>query len=282
MLAHTFCHLPRIGLQRECRLWSDGIHTWNDFETTNAVVRHPVQVKTLKRHLDRSRQALEQFDATYFTESMPASESWRLLYEFAGRTAYVDIETSGSLVDQGDYVTTVAVYDGREVREYIHGRNLDQFMDDLNSHDLLVTYNGKCFDIPFIESYFNQKVRAPQVDLRFIFQSLGYKGGLKGVERSLGLDRGDLDGLDGYFAVILWREYVEKGSEYALDTLVAYNVEDTVNLEQLAAIAYNLKVRETPFADVREMPVSKPVVASSRQPHMPTIDQIRRRYRAWE
>lgn len=281
MLANTFCHLPRIGLQRESRLWNEGVRSWNDFGEVNAVVRHPVQIKALQRHLDRSRLALENFDANYFVDTLPSSESWRLLHDFAGRTAYLDIETSGSLVDRGDYVTTVALYDGKEVREYIYGRNLDDFMDDLNSHDLLVTYNGKCFDIPFIESYFGKKVKAPQVDLRFVFQSLGYKGGLKGVERSLGLDRGDLDGLDGYFAVLVWKEYVESGSERALDTLVAYNVEDTVNLERLAAIAYNLKVRETPFAGNLEMPVIAPGVVSSRQPHVPTIDRIRKRYRAW-
>ena len=35
----------------------------------------------------------------------------------------------------------------------------------------------------------------------------------------------------------------------ALDTLLAYNVEDVVNLETLMVHAYNMKLRETPFAE---------------------------------
>ncbi|RLM48905.1 ribonuclease H-like domain-containing protein, partial [Halorubrum sp. Atlit-28R] len=46
-----------------------------------------------------------------------------------------------------------------------------------------------------------------------------------GIDR----DRPDISGRD---AVRLWREY-ERGDESALDTLVSYNREDTVNLERL-------------------------------------------------
>jgi len=281
MLLNTFCHLPRIGLHRERRLWNEGIHTWDQFGADNTVVRHPVQVRTLTRHLEKSRQALEAHDAGYFSDLLPSGESWRLLSDFVGRTAYLDIETTGSQVGHGDVITTITLYDRHTIREYVHGRNLDTFVDDLNQFDLLVTYNGKCFDIPFIESYFNIKVRAPQVDLRFIFHSMGYTGGLKGVERTLGLDRGDLNGLDGYFAVLLWREYTETGNERALETLIAYNVADTVNLAELAAIAFNLKVATTPFANQIQMDVPKVTATTNFRPHAPTIEMLRRRYSLW-
>ena len=42
--------------------------------------------------------------------------------------------------------------------------------------------------------------------------SLGYRGGLKGCEKCLGLDRAELDGVDGYFAVLLWNEYRKSGN----------------------------------------------------------------------
>jgi uncharacterized protein YprB with RNaseH-like and TPR domain len=81
----------------------------------------------------------------------------------------------------------------------------------------------------------------------YVLRSLGYKGGLKGCERQLGLDRGELAGVDGFFAVLLWRDYQKNKNAKALETLLAYNIQDVVNLETLLTIAYNKKIVETPF-----------------------------------
>jgi uncharacterized protein YprB with RNaseH-like and TPR domain len=85
------------------------------------------------------------------------------------------------------------------------------------------------------------------IDLRYVLASLGYRGGLKGCERMLGIDRGDLEGIDGYFAVLLWDDFKRKGNQKALDTLLAYNTLDVVNLETLMVAAYNGKLTDTPF-----------------------------------
>jgi len=77
--------------------------------------------------------------------------------------------------------------------------------------------------------------------------SLGFRGGLKGCERQLGMGRGDLKDIDGYFAVLLWDEYQRTGDQKVLDTLLAYNIQDTINLENLMVTAYNMKLRQTPF-----------------------------------
>ena len=62
---------------------------------------------------------------------------------------------------------------------------------------------------------------------------LGYKGGLKGCEKQLGLDRHELDGVDGYTAVLLWQEYTRTRNTRALDTLLAYNIQDVLNLRNI-------------------------------------------------
>jgi uncharacterized protein len=49
-------------------------------------------------------------------------------------------------------------------------------------------------------------------------------------------------------AVRLWREY-KRGRKSALDTLLAYNIEDVVNLEHLMYSAYNLKLGEVGFGE---------------------------------
>jgi len=58
------------------------------------------------------------------------------------------------------------------------------------------------------------------------------KGGLKIVERLLGIKR-RLTGVDGYIAVQLWYDYVNNNNKEALQTLLAYNEEDVVNLRVL-------------------------------------------------
>lgn len=153
-------------------------------------------------------------------------------------------------------MTTIALYDGKEVFTYINGQNLDDFVDDIFKYKVIVSYNGKSFDIPFLERFFRIRLEHAQIDLRHVLARLGFKGGLKGCEKQLGLHRGNLDGVDGYFAVILWNEYCKQGDPKLLETLLAYNIEDTVNLERLAVEAYNRNIANTPFA--RQLELSCP------------------------
>jgi len=64
---------------------------------------------------------------------------------------------------------------------------------------------------------------------------------------------------------LLWKEYQRKRSRTALETLLAYNIQDTINLETLMVEAYNRKVRETPFAASHLLPSR----ASLRLPSVP-------------
>ena len=115
------------------------------------------------------------------------------------------------------------------------------------------------------------------IDLRYLLASLGYKGGLKGCERRLGLDRGDLADVDGYFAVLLWHDYRRRGNREALETLLAYNIRDVVNLEPLLIKAYNLKAAQTPFGpSVALGPPTSP--AEPFRAHAPTVARLMRQY----
>ena len=53
--------------------------------------------------------------------------------------------------------------------------------------------------------------------------------------------------IDGFFAVSLWEEYQRIGNRKALETLLAYDIQDTVTLESLMVTTYNLKLRQTSF-----------------------------------
>ena len=189
---------------------------------------------------------LDDGNPAYFSTRLPSNQSWRMFREFRDSIAYLDIETTGLDRVYND-ITTIAIYDGQVVKTYVQGQNLDEFAVDIQKYKMIVTYNGKCFDVPFIENYFNIRLNHAHIDLRYILQGLGFMGGLKGCEQQLGLDRGDLSDIDGFFAVLLWEEYRRSGDQNALDTLLAYNVQDTVTLENMMVTAYNMKLRQTPF-----------------------------------
>jgi hypothetical protein len=255
LLRHTFMHIQGIGTTTERRLWEAGLLAWDGLDAAAAAA--PGHLRGLLR-AGVAESLRNADDPAWFTRRLPAGQGWRIFPEFRGVTAYLDIETTG-LDRECDRITTIALYDGRTVRSYVRGRNLDEFPADVQAFKVLVTYNGKSFDQPFLERCFGIRLRQAAVDLRYVLKGLGFGGGLKGCERSLGMGRGELDGVDGFTAVRLWERYRRRGDERALETLLAYNVQDTVNLERLLVEAYNRNVAATPLAGLRLSDAATPV-----------------------
>jgi uncharacterized protein YprB with RNaseH-like and TPR domain len=141
----------------------------------------------------------------------------------------------------------IGVYDGVHPQVYIRGKNLDDFIAAVAEFTLLVTYNGKVFDLPVLRRVFGLPLAQAHIDLRFPLATLGYKGGLKKIEQAIGVEReGPLALLDGWGAVLLW-QYYEAGEVDALETLLRYNLEDVIHLPALLALVYNTRVQQLPF-----------------------------------
>ncbi len=274
MLTHSFIHLPGIGAKTEENLWKAGIHNWHQWPGTAPVKLPNSSFSQLSRFVQTSLTELGN-GPDFFSKNLPANEQWRLFSHFRERTAYLDIETTGLGPDAE--ITTVALYDGCKVRCYVNGKNLEEFEKDIWKYEILVTYNGKGFDIPVLERWFHIKLTHAHIDLRFILAKLGFKGGLKGCEKQLGINRGALDGVDGYFAVLLWHDYINNHNEKALETLLAYNIEDTVNLELLLIEAYNRNILTTPFGKnlLLEHPKAPEIPYS---PDLSTVERLRNRF----
>jgi hypothetical protein len=275
MLENTFCHVPTIGLRVERELWACGVSTWQDALAAERLPLEPAKAELLLSEVGESIENLSAGRLEYFQRRLAPRHHWRLFPHFGSSVAYFDIETTG-LGRGDDHITTIVLYDGLTVRHYVHGVNLADFARDVVDYRLLVTYNGKSFDVPQIRLELGCPLGQAHIDLRFVLASLGFRGGLKGCERQLGLGRKDMDDIDGYFAVLLWQDYLQ-GNKRALDTLLAYNALDVVNLATLMPMAYNLKLNETPFAETRSLPVPLPPRVPFK-PHHPTLDALRRRY----
>jgi hypothetical protein len=279
MLQNTFCHIRGVGPKTERRLWEAGVRAWDAACRPDALPLSGKTADRVARLAEESIRRLGASDARYFESGLPGREHWRMFPEFRPRTAYVDIETTG-LGDPGDYITAIGLYDGRRVRQYVYGENLEGFREDIAGFDLIVTYNGKCFDVPFIRDYLGLPMRQAHIDLRYVLAGLGLGGGLKGCEAQLGIDRGELEGVDGYFAVLLWREFFHNGNQRALETLLAYNSADVLNLETLMVLAYNRKVAGTVFAETHTLDVP-PRRELSHRPDVETIARLKAQRWPW-
>ncbi|MEW6594318.1 MAG: ribonuclease H-like domain-containing protein [Thermodesulfobacteriota bacterium] len=270
MLQHSFIHIPGIGAATERLLWESGIRHWDDVAAPLPAAVPAAKARLLLRHVGERRRLFAEAPVE-FARQVPVAERWRLFPAFRPKAAYLDVETTGHFGPQA-MVTAIALYDGEKVHSYVQGENLDCFVEEIAGYELLVTYNGRAFDVPVLERAFGIRLRHLHLDLRHILHRLGVKGGLKGCERRFGLTRGDLDGLDGYAAVLLWQEYRRTGDRRVLETLLAYNIEDTVNLETLMVHAYNCNLAATPFADSHRLPLP----AAAPRPYQPDAEVVRR------
>ena len=276
MLKSTFCHVPGIGPRTERSLWAAGLRSWEALAESPDLPLSPGRAGHLRAHVAESAGRLAVGDPNYFAERLASGEHWRMFPDFQHTAAYVDIETTG-LGSPRDYITAIGLYDGRSVRHYVHGDNLHDFKNDIGKYRLIVSYNGKSFDVPFIRSYLGLRMDQAHIDLRYVLGSLGYRGGLKGCERQLGLDRKELADVDGYFAVLLWFDFLNNRNRQALETLLAYNTLDVMNLATLMPLAYNLKLKGTPFAETHRLPVPRPGRGPFRA-DVATIERIKREH----
>ena len=98
------------------------------------------------------------------------------------------------------------------------------------------------FDVPFLRAHFpGARLDQAHIDLRFVLRSLGYRGGLKVIERNMGIARdAAIQGVDGFEAVELWHRW-RRGDRASLVKLALYNLTDVVNMVELVQIAVRLK-----------------------------------------
>ncbi len=248
MLNETYIHLPSIGTVGEQKIWQHTPTTWTHLVDRPDVLRAGPATCLNSNIKDLSRRRYGRI-----ASGLARRHHWRALcYRrkeeiLSTRWLALDIETTG--LRPGLNETTVVGICGHatdfEPVPILADRDgvwWDQLNEYLSRSDIIISYNGTCFDIPFLLEESGGYLQFPSLhlDLRFFLASLGYKGGLKKVQQQMGYFRDSgLRDLDGYMAVILWQEHLKK-RRGALDTLIRYCLEDVVVLLPMARQGYLL------------------------------------------
>jgi hypothetical protein len=234
MLRNTFLFLPKVGERTEQNIWQQGIPDWNAFIESKKVKGFSSARKgNADKQILEFKHELWDENLNYLAKNLPSSEHWRLYDTFRDEAVFLDIETNGYYGG----ITVVGMFDGKDTKTFIRGYNLDRALieKELQKHKLIVTFNGSSFDLPVIERFFGLRVRRPHVDLRHVCSRIGLNGGLKAIEKEVGIKRDEaVEGVSGSDAVYLWEQFkATKDTDY-LNTLIKYNEEDIVNLLPLA------------------------------------------------
>jgi len=235
-IEQSLLHLPHIGPARAARLAQAGCDTWSKL----AVANDPLGLGSARwgevaAEVRRNLASLAADDPRPLTHALPTREHWRVLAHWFEQASFFDIETSG-LEPESEVTLVVCLHRGT-LYLFLKDENLDEFLDLLQEVKLLVSFNGTGFDVPRIEDRFHiPEIPCAHVDLRWICHHRGWHGGLKLIERQLGLQRPrDLQGIGGEQAVYLWQVWHEKRNAAARRTLERYCAADVVSLQLLAA-----------------------------------------------
>lgn len=231
-----FSFLPGIGPKTLTVLEDEMVHDWDDFLKRGSIKGiGPGRKKFYDREIIRARRMLCE-DSGYFCDKLPSSETWRLYRYYRDETAFLDIEAS-EVSDRGR-VTVIGLFDGYDTKIMIRDYNLDlrALADELKRYSLIVTYNGGSFDIPYLRKRYHWLLPdVPHIDLRPLCQRMGLAGGLKEIERNMGIKRGEIvDRMHGGDPFLLYRMWKGSGDEHYLKLLVEYNEEDCMSLRKIA------------------------------------------------
>jgi hypothetical protein len=267
MLTRSFIFAKGLTEELERALWSKGVTSWEvlrQFPEEAAAILGQSRAQKLVEQVAEAQTALAKGDAAWFKANWPERETWRLWQGYTGldRIALVDIETTG-LTPGYDQITVIGLADGARSVAYVAGipqtgdEKLDRFREAIKGYQLIVTYNGTSFDLPFIEKHFresNFRFELPHLDVMLPARSIGLQGGLKDMEKQVGIARpADIKDMRGAEAIQLWGQWKNSGDMAAYRRLTTYCKADCVNLKDFSEAVYRKKWQTTYVAHAQEV-----------------------------
>ncbi len=233
MIKKSFIFLNGMTCKKEKQLWLQNINDWDKFINTKKIKGISIKRKEeYNKELINAKNYLINNELEIFRK-FPSKELWRLYEYYKDQCIFLDIEIGSNSKD----IILIGLFDGINTKIMVKNYNLDKkvLLDELKKYKLLITYNGKSFDIPIIEKYFGLNIDILHIDLKHCCLKLGLNGGLKEIEKILNLKRpSNLYGkpYDTY------KTFVASQDREYLDLLIKYNEEDIINLKAIIEYCY--------------------------------------------
>jgi uncharacterized protein len=164
---------------------------------------------------------------------------WKELYQkFKHEAICIDVEATY----WDGPISVIGIYRPKEgeieYHSFIRGVNLTpgNLKKMLTGCKLLITFNGTNYDVPEIEKQFPGVLpkNVPAIDLYLLARRLELDTNLKVLERTLGISRLESVENKRKISTKMWNRYEKKKDQKALNMLIEYNRQDTINLYPLA------------------------------------------------
>lgn len=248
MITSSFCCFKGLSRSAEQMIWERGCLSWDRVKFLPEKTFSLKKTRLLFQEIRQAQKALDADLVDYFLCRFNGADKVRVFKEFRSTAVILDIETTG--LSSTDIVTSIAAIKKGRIYVFIDGFDLDDFLFLLKNVNLIVTFNGTRFDLPFLKRHFKFDLNIPHLDMMPVLGDLGYRGGQKKCEQLFGLKRTKSFGMLGENAVRLWRSWKDKNDLNALRQLAYYNAEDVFMLERLIVKAYNQVIRPMPVRTV--------------------------------
>ena len=177
------------------------------------------------------------------------------------RVLFLDIETTGlypatsKVILGGLLATADSTF---HVRQYFLENHDDEkdllslYCGELSEADVLITYNGNSFDIPFLKqrlAVHGLPIEIDHCQTFDLYRALHYYSKLrdilpnlkqKTIETYLGLSTDRKDEISGQESVLLYQEYREDGSLEKRDKILLHNHDDLIQLATILKVVDKL------------------------------------------
>lgn len=246
LLDRSLCILKGISPATECVLQRRGVLTTKQLATAAHSLfssKHASQLTASFLRIEKARQ-LGLLDS--LVNSLPIGHRVRVVHDFLPFTAFLDIETDA--VAASSRITCISVLMNGQLATFIRDQNLDDFLCLWAKCRIVVTFNGKRFDIPKILREFGLSTTPAHIDLIDEARHYGFRGGLKKIAGAIGWSPRDDNQHSGLDAVAWWNKYLDTGDTDLLAQLVVYNQDDVLALDHLYRKVLKLSVENMQLA----------------------------------
>lgn len=244
ILDQSLCQLDGLSPNAEVTLRNQGIWTARQLASQADELFSP-------RHAARIKESFFRFDLLKtlglldaLVKSFPCGHRVRVLADYYQQALFLDVETTGLTLDNS-HITCISICRNGVFSSFVQGNNLLDFLYEWAKTKLIVTFNGKRFDIPMLQREFRFTTIPAHIDLMEEASHFGYKGGLKSIEKQTGFQRMENVCKDGQTALNLWQKYKNGNYLDDLDKLLQYNQEDVRSLTFLWRIILKCSLENT-------------------------------------